>query len=232
MPRSCYGKPPPTTHTTKLPGKLIVIEGADGSGRSTQIRLLQDFLEGRSFPTTITGLKRSRLVAKELTAAMSTTSLHARTLTLLYASDFADQLEHTIIPALRAGFVVLADRYIFTLMARSIVRGYDPHWVRSIFSFALVPDLILSLKVRPPVLAERTFLKRSFVDYWESGQDIQRSSDLYRGFIAYQSRMQSILRKFSSDYPFVWVNGEGPSGTVHEHIRGQVADLLGISPQG
>lgn len=231
MPRSCYGKPPPATNTSNLKGKLIIIEGADGSGRSTQIRLLQDFLERGGFPTTLTGLKRSRLVAKELTAAMSTTTLHARTLTLLYASDFADQLEHTIIPALRAGFIVLADRYIFTLMARSIVRGYNADWVRGIYDFALKPDLIISLKVRPQILAERTFLKRNFVDYWESGQDIQRSSDLYRGFINYQSRMQTLLRKFSAEYPFVWVNGEGPATVVHEEICTHVAKVVGVSSE-
>lgn len=227
MPKRCYGKPPPSLDLSSLKGKLVVIEGADGSGRSTQIRLLQDLLERGGYPTTLIGLKRSRLVAKELGEVMGTTMLHARTLTLLYATDFADQLEHVVAPALRAGFIVLADRYIFTLMARSVIRGLDQDWIKEIYNFAIVPDLIISLKVRPQILAERTFRKRSFVDYWESGQDIQRSSDLYDGFISYQSKMQRILRRAAKSYPFQEINGERSPEQVHSEVRLHVERLLG-----
>jgi dTMP kinase len=226
MGKRCYGKPPAGVDPPSLKGKLIVVEGADGSGRSTQIALLQDLLEKRGYPTIPTGLKRSKLVAKELTEAMGTTMLHVRTLSLLYATDFADQMEHVIVPALRAGFVVLADRYIYTLMARSIIRGLDASWVRGIYEFAIIPDLIIHLKVTPRTLAERTFLKGRFIDYWESGQDIQRSADLYQGFIRYQSRMQRAVGTLGQEYPFIPVNGEASPEVVHLALQEHVISIL------
>ena len=118
-PKSFYGKGLPNVNLESLTGLLIAVEGSDGSGRSTHINMLRDWLERRGYPTANVGLKRSSLVSRELEAAMQGNILGTRTLSLFYATDFADQLENRILPALRAGFIVLADRYIYTLMARA-----------------------------------------------------------------------------------------------------------------
>ncbi|MGZ8449004.1 MAG: dTMP kinase, partial [Candidatus Deferrimicrobiaceae bacterium] len=142
-----YGEGLPGVAPGVLKGKLIVIEGPDGSGRSTQIAVLTDWLEGRGYAVEQVGLKRSPLIGAELAKAKEGNVLSPRTLSLFYATDFADQLENRIIPALRAGFIVLADRYIYTLMARDIVRGAEFEWLRSVYSIALVPDIVMYLRV-------------------------------------------------------------------------------------
>jgi hypothetical protein len=138
-PRTFYGKGIPGIDTGDLKGKLIVLEGPDGSGRSTQTGFLTEWLERRGHAVEHVGLKRSTLVAEELAEAKHGNVLSPRTLSLFYATDFADQLEHRIIPALRAGFVVLADRYIYTLMARDMVRGADLPWLQSVYSSPSYP---------------------------------------------------------------------------------------------
>src|SRR5205814_73553 len=173
-PKRFYGKGLPGANLDELKGQLIVVEGADGSGRSTQIELLKNWLERRGYPTANVGLKRSMLVSRELEQAMRGNILGTRTLSLFYATDFADQLENSIIPALRSGFIVLADRYIYTLMSRAIVRGVEPVWIRDVYTIALVPDAVFYLAVSPKILVERNLRKHSVLDYWESGMDMHR----------------------------------------------------------
>src|SRR5688572_20504501 len=131
-PRRFYGHGIPEVDLQKLAGKLIVVEGADGSGRSTQIARVVDWLEASGHATVQVGLKRSTLVSEELEKAQQGNILSHTTLSLFYATDFADQLENIIMPALRAGFMVLADRYIYTLMARDLVRGMDETWLKNL----------------------------------------------------------------------------------------------------
>src|SRR3989449_8537790 len=163
-PKRFYGKGIPGVALDQLRGQLIVVEGADGSGRSTQIDLLRNWLERRGYPTVNVGLRRSMLVSRELEQAMRGNILGTRTLSLFYATDFADQLENLMIPALRSGFVVLADRYIYTLMARAIVRGVEPAWIRDVYSIALVPDAVFYLAVSPKILVERNLRKHAVLD--------------------------------------------------------------------
>src|SRR6266516_2567693 len=170
--RRFYGHGIPGVDLQKLAGKLIVVEGADGSGRSTQIIKLVDWLEGCGHGTVQVGLKRSTLVSEELEEAQNGNILSHTTLSLFYATDFADQLENIILPALKAGFVVLADRYIYTLMARDMVRGMDESWLKNLYGIALVPDAVFYLNVSPEQLVQRNFLKNQTLDYWESGMDI------------------------------------------------------------
>src|SRR5271154_7282083 len=151
-PRRFYGQGVPEVDLTKLAGKLIVVEGADGSGRSTQIARLVEWLEGSGHATIQVGLKRSSLVSEELDKAQQGNILSRSTLSLFYATDFADQLENIILPALRAGFMVLADRYIYTLMARDLVRGMDETWLKNLYGIALVPDAVFYLNVSPAQL--------------------------------------------------------------------------------
>ena len=144
-----YGEGIPGISPQALTGRLIVIEGADGSGRSTQIELLRDYLENLGHATVNVGLRRSTLVSEELKEAKAGNVLGEITRSLFYATDFADQLENNIIPALKAGFFVLADRYIYTLMARDLVRGADEKWLKNLYGIALVPDAVFYLKVSP-----------------------------------------------------------------------------------
>jgi dTMP kinase len=168
---------------TQLGGKLIVVEGADGSGRSTQIARLVEWLEAAGHATLQVGLKRSNLVSEELDQAKRGNILSRTTMSLFYATDFADQLENRILPALRAGFMVLADRYIYTLMARDLVRGMDEVWLKNLYSIALVPDAVFYLNVSPENLVQRNFAKDFALDYWESGMDLGLSRDMFDSFL-------------------------------------------------
>jgi dTMP kinase len=160
-----YGHGVPGVHPEELGGRLIVIEGADGSGRSTQIARLVDWLEATGHATSQVGLKRSNLIRDELDEAKHKNTLSHTTISLFYATDFADQLDNVILPGLRAGYIVLADRYIYTLMARDIVRGIDRPWLRNLYGMALVPDAVFHLQVSPENLIERNFAKDFMLDY-------------------------------------------------------------------
>lgn len=221
-----YGKGLPGVNAKLLKGTLIVIEGADGSGRSTQIDLLRDWLEGHGYATVPVGLKRSMLVGGALEEAKQGNILSPTTLSLFYATDFADQLENVMIPALRAGFVVLADRYIYTLMARDIVRGADRDWIRAVYGIALVPDAVFYLNVSPKTLAERNFKKSGMLDYWESGMDIQRSGDMYECFIRYQRKIQKEFQLMQKFYGFETLNGNRSSQTISRELMAKIEMML------
>jgi dTMP kinase len=230
-PKRFYGKGLPKVDPSQLKGKLIVIEGADGSGRSTQIELLRQSLERRGYPTVSFGLKRSTLVAAELEKAMQGNTLSPITLSLFCATDFADQLENNIIPALKSGFIVAADRYIYTLMARSVVRGARFDWIREVYDIALVPDAVFYLKVRPKVLVERNFQKQGVLDYWESGMDILRSRDMFESFIKYQGQMQRVFKRMEKEYGFVTVNGDRAPAAIQKDLQQGIEKVLDSSPE-
>ena len=221
-----FGRGIPKVSLAQLKGKLLVVEGADGSGRSTQIDLLHQHLEVLGYPTIDVGLKRSRLVSAELQEALLGNTLSPVTMTLFYATDFADQLENNIIPALRAGFVVLADRYIYTLMAREVVRGMSREWVQKVYNIALVPDAVFYLTVSPRVLAERNLMKSGVLDFWESGMDIRRSGDMYQCFIDYQRKMRSEFQRLALDYKFETINGNRSPLVIHKELRSKVEKVL------
>lgn len=221
-----YGKGLPGVDPSQLGGALVVIEGADGSGRSTQIALLKDWLEYRGYATENVGLRRSNLVSKELNQAKRGTILGARTLSLFYVTDFADQLENKILPALRAGFVVLADRYIYTLMVRDIVRGLERAWVESIYGIALVPDLVFYLRVRPQLLVERNFQKSLTLDHWESGMDIGLSDDMFESFFAYQKLMEKEFLHMRQIYGFEVINGNRSIRAVARDLQAHIEEFL------
>jgi len=222
-----YGEGIPGVNLEELSGRLLVIEGADGSGRSTQIELLKDYLENTGRAVANVGLVRSTLVSNELNAAKLGNVLSEVTRSLFYATDFADQLENIIIPALRAGFIVLADRYIYTLMAREIVRGADRQWVRSLYSIALVPHLVMYLKVSPGRLMERNLRKKATLDYWESGRDMGISRDIIDSFLRYQRLIQNEFSLMQVEYGFQVVNGNRSIRAVARDICTRVESFLG-----
>ncbi len=222
-----YGKGLPNCDPNDLTGKLIVIEGPDGSGRSTQMRLLTSWMEGRGHAVVNVGLKRSNLVSAELERAMQGNILSPITLSLFYATDFADQLENRIIPALKAGFIVLADRYIYTLMARDIVRGGDDAWLKRIYEhIALIPDAVFYLDVAPRFLIERNFQKSQTLDYWESGMDIRLSRDIFESFIRYQRKMKQVFKEFHKVYDFQIINGNRSARAISLDLQHRIEELL------
>ena len=174
---SWYGEGVPGVSLEELGGWLIVLEGTDGAGRTTHIDLLRQELERAGFAVAETGLTRSDLASRGLRRAKMGNTLGTNAYNLYYATDFADRLEHQIIPALRAGFVMLTDRYIYSLIARAIVRGADPEWIRDVYSFAPKPDAVFDLRIDVPDLVPRTLASGGF-DYWESGMDIPMGNDL------------------------------------------------------
>ena len=224
--RSYYGHGIPNVEPERLAGKLIVVEGADGSGRSTQIARLVEWLEGRGHATVQIGLKRSTLVSEELDQAQEGNILSHTTLSLFYATDFADQLENIILPALKAGFMVLADRYIYTLMARDMVRGMDEAWLKNLYGIAVVPDAVFYLKVSPEQLVQRNFAKNHALDYWESGMDLGLSRDLFDSFLQYQALMAKQFKRLQRVYGFTIVNGNRSVDEVNIELREKIRAVL------
>jgi dTMP kinase len=224
--RRCFGAPPPGLDPSKLTGSLIVIEGPDSSGRSTHIRLLAEWLEQNGYPVAQTGLKRSQLVSRELDQAKQGNVLSPRTMSLFYATDFYDQLENTIVPSMRAGTVVLADRYIFTLMARDIVRGADADWLASLYSKAIVPDAVFYFDVSPQTLVDRTLYSTGSLDYWESGMDVGLSRDWFGSFVRYQRRMRQEFKELQKSYNFETINANRTLTSIHRDLKSRVLRVL------
>ncbi len=225
-PRRFYGYGLPGVEVDKLAGRLIVVEGADGSGRSTQIKMLVEWLEGSGHSTIQVGLKRSTLVSDELNHAQQGNILSHTTLSLFYATDFADQLENIILPALRAGQMVLADRYIYTLMTRDLVRGIDEEWLKNLYGMALVPDAVFYLNVTPEELVQRTFAKYASLDYWESGMDLGLARDMFDSFLKYQALMAQQFKLLQRTYGLHIIDGQRPVNIINTELRKKVGAVL------
>jgi dTMP kinase len=211
-----------------LPGRLIVIEGTDGVGRTTQMHLLRPWLESSGYAVVDTEMTRSELVGMGLKQAKEGHTLGPITLNLFYATDFVDRFESQILPALRAGFIVLTDRYIFSLMARALVRDADPHWIRSIFGLALVPDAVFYLRIGVDDLIPRV-LQRGGFDYWESGMDMRLGEDLFDSFVNYQAGMLEQFDSMAKEYGFEVIDAAQPVDRIAELLRQKMLPLL---PQG
>ena len=208
-----------------LPGRLIVIEGTDSVGRSTQLRLLRPWLESSGYAVVDTEMTRSELVGEGLKQAKEGHTLGTITLNLFYATDFVDRFEGQILPALRAGFIVLTDRYIYSLIARALVRGADPHWIRSIYGLALRPDAIFYLKVTLDDLVPRV-LQRGGFDYWESGMDMRLGDDLFESFVNYQTRLLEQFEHLAREYHFQVLDAGQPVPQLLEQLKQRIIPLL------
>jgi dTMP kinase len=224
--RRFYGYGIPNVDVQRLAGKLIVVEGADGSGRSTQILRLREWLECCGHATVQVGLKRSSLVSEELEQAQKGNILSHTTLSLFYATDFADQLENIIIPSLKAGFMVLADRYIYTLMARDLVRGMDHAWLKNLYGIALVPDAVFYLNVSPEQLVERNFAKNYALDYWESGMDLGLSREMFTSFLKYQSLMAREFTQLQAIYGFTIVDADRHPDDINAELQQMIQAVV------
>ncbi len=216
----------PLCDPTKLTGKLVVLEGADGSGRTTQIGRVKTWLESRGYAVVVSELARSQLVGPELEDARRGNVLGPTTMALFYATDFMDQYENVIIPALRAGFIVLADRYFYTLMARDLVRGAEIDWIRKIYGVTLIPDLVFYLNVSPHRLIGRRWQKSNAMDYWESGMDLGLSRDWVISFLIYQNRLRNTFMKLANMYEFAVINGNKSIPAVTQDIISRIEPIL------
>lgn len=219
----------PAIDPEELTGELVVVEGPDGSGRSTQIQLLTEWLEWNGYGVQTMGLRRSRLLAENIDVLLGRNDVERTTLALLYATDFYDQLTNRIVPALRSGFIVLADRYVYTLIARAVVRGLDRDYLRDVYDFAVDPDLAFRLEVDPQVSFERIFEEQQAISYWEAGGDLNLSDNLYESFVIYQSRLREVFEKQAGHWGFETIDGEQSVPTVNERLRGEIGEHLGIS---
>lgn len=224
-----YGTPLPGVELEPYTGKLIVVEGTDGVGRSTHTALLRAWLEARGHAVIDTGMTRSVLAGSGLKEAKTGTTLGRLTMQLYYATDFADRLENEMLPALRAGFVVLTDRYTYSAVARAVVRGVDPAWIRSVYGVALVPDLILYLRVgRAEELVERVLGSERKFDYWESGMDLNLGEDFYDSFVEYQTRLLREFDRMSGEYGFRVIDASRSIRRVAADLRRAVARVVDV----
>ncbi len=228
--RETYGVVLPGMKVADLTGKLIVVEGTDGVGRTTQINLLKPWLEQQGRAVLETGVSRSSLAGKGIKQAKEGHILGRITQCLFYATDFADRLENEIVPALRAGFVVLTDRYIYSLMARALVRGIDPAWIRSSYNFALKPDAVFYLRIGVDDLIPRVVFSRGF-DFWESGMDLHPSEDMYESFRKYQGGLLSQFEVLAEEYAFDIVDASADARTVFDRLKAGITRVLSGEPR-
>src|SRR5215831_6274624 len=227
-PQYFFGEPLVGFDPSEITGSLIVIEGMDGSGRSTQITLLQEWLESEGFAVQTSGLRRSNLVGRDIDELLAKNAVTRLTLALMYATDFFDQVEHRILPALRSGTIVLADRYIFTLIGRGVVRGINREYMSGLYAMAVRPHLTFWLNVRPETAFGREFRKAQAISYWEAGRDMSLSLDLYWSFIRYQTMIKREFEVMAKRHNFIELDGEASVPAVNKLLRQRIADQLGI----
>jgi dTMP kinase len=223
--RETYGKLLPGIRLSDLSGKLIVVEGTDGAGRTTQINMLKPWLEEIGHAVLDTALTRSALAGDGIRRAKEGNNLGRVTQSLFYATDFLDRLENEIVPALRAGFIVLTDRYIYSLMARAIVRGVDPIWIRNLFGVALKPDAVFYLRIGVDQLIPRVVFSRGF-DYWESGMDLHTGQDMYESFYRYQTALLAQFDRLREEFHFETIDASADAKIVFAQLQSKILALL------
>jgi dTMP kinase len=225
QPGQYYGRGIPYLPLDGYPGKLIAVEGTDGVGRSKQIQLLREWLEVKGYGVVETGWTRSPLMQPTIELAKGSNTLNKLTFVLLYATDFADRLEKEIIPALKAGFIVLSDRYIFTALARAGARGVDRQWLRNLYGFAIAPHLVFYLNVDVKTLIGRVLEARG-MDFWESGMDLKTGDDIYDSFRAYQQKLLREYASMSDEFHFRNLDARRSIDRIQKELRRQVEEFL------
>jgi len=221
-----YGESLAGVSLDDLSGWLIVVEGTDGVGRTTHVNRLRRHLEELGYAVAETGLTRSDLASRGIRRAKLGNTLGSNAFNLFYATDFADRLEQQIIPALRSGFVMLTDRYTYSLIARAIVRGADPDWIKQVFAFALKPSATFYLRIEVEDLVPRVLADGGGFDYWESGMDLPMGEDLYDSFMNYQRRLIRELDSLAHEYAFTTIDATRKVDDISDELCDRVAALL------
>ena len=216
----------PGVDITGLPGKLIAIEGPDSVGRSTQVGLLRGWLEERGHAVVNTGMARSALTKEGIRQAKSGHTLGPLTMALFYMADFADRLENLVIPALRAGFVVLTDRYFYSVVARAAARRQDAEWLERVAGFALVPHATFYLRAPVDEVLARVVRSQRYFDYWESGMDVPFGNDRFESFVGYQQKLMEILDGMVERYGFIVVDATSSPRDIFKQLQPNIESLL------
>jgi len=216
-----------TPHTH--PGKLFVVEGIDGSGKTTQLGLLAKWLTAAGHRVFVTEWNSSALVKAATKAGKKKATLTPMTFSLLHATDFADRLLYHIIPPLKAGMIVLADRYTYTAFARDAARGVDPRWVRELYSFAVRPDLAVYFRVPIEVSLDRLLARRVKLKFYEAGMDMGWSSNVVESFRLFQGKVLAEYDRIVGEFGLNVIDASGSITNQQRDLRRLVADYLEIS---
>lgn len=209
-----------------FPGRLIAVEGIDGSGKSTQVHLLQRWLEQLGLKVFLSEWNSSELVRSATSRGKKTHLLTPTTFSLIHATDFADRYERQLLPLLRAGYLVLCDRYIFTAFARDVVRGCPPAWVRGLYSFAALPDLVFFFKAHLEVSLRRILNGREELKYFEAGLDLHLSPDPVESYRLFQGRLLEQYLAMSTEFRFYELDANQPVEAKQRVVRQIVADRI------
>ncbi len=210
------------------PGKLIAVEGLDGSGKSTQIYLVKRWLELGGYKVFFTSWNSSPIVEKATKKGKKKQLLTPTTFALIHATDFADRYDRQILPLLYAGFIVLADRYIYTAFARDGVRGCDPGWTKRLYSFTRKPDITLWFNVPVEVSLKRVLERRPNLKYYEAGMDIGFSNDPYESYRGFQSNIHKQYAKMAEEYGFTVIDANRPADEMQKDVRSIIRKNIDI----
>lgn len=210
----------------EIKGKLIIVEGIDGSGKSTQIHLLDKWLRFNNKPAFLSEWNSSEIVKNITSRGKKKEQLTPTTFSLLHATDFADRYERNIFPLLRAGYTVLADRYIYTAYARDIVRGCNPLWIKKLYSFALKPDITFYFRVPVDIAAGRILSGRPKLKYYEAGMDLNLSNDIYESYRIFQSRIIEQYEKMTTSENFTVIDGTLTIEKQQELVREKFKSVI------
>ena len=214
------------------PGRLLVFEGLDGSGKSTQAALLGKWLQSQGYRVFFTEWNSSELTASTIRRGKKKGLLTPTTFSLLHATDFADRFERRILPPLRAGYIVVCDRYAFTAFVRDAARGCDPAWVRNIYSFAPRPDRVYYFRVPVSVTLQRKIASRLKINYYEAGMDLGLSDDLNESYSRFQSRLKREYDRLAATDRFTIIDSRRPVEEIQQDLRLNLRPLLENFPTG
>ncbi len=212
-----------------FPGRLIAVEGLDGSGKSTQIYLLKRWLELQGLKVFFSEWNSSDLVKSATSKGKKRELLTPTTFSLIHATDFGDRYERQLVPLLRAGYIVLCDRYIFTAFARDTVRGCPPKWVRGIYNFAALPDLTFFFKADLEISLQRILEGRPELKYFEAGMDLRLASDPYESFRIFQGRILEQYLAMSTEFSFLVIDANQSVEAQQSIVRQLVAKRITLS---
>jgi dTMP kinase len=213
----------------EFPGKLIAVEGIDGSGKSTQIYLLKRWLELQNIKVSFTEWNSSTIVKAATKRGKKEQLLTATTFCLIHCTDFAHRYERYIIPLLRQGYIVLADRYIFTALARDAVRGCDAEWLRNLYQFAANPDITFYFDVPLETAVDRILSGRPNLKYHEAGMDLGLASDPYESFRLFQNRIKDAYTRLAQEYRFTVLDASRTIEEQQQLVRSIVASQLDLA---
>src|SRR5262245_42627332 len=213
----------------KFPGRLVAVEGLDGSGKSTQIYLLKRWLEVQGIKVFFSEWNSSELVKAATSKGKKRELLTPTTFSLIHATDFADRYERQLVPLLRAGYIVLCDRYAFTAFGRDVVRGCPPQWVRDIYSFAALPDLVFFFKADLEVSLSRILDGRPALKYFEAGMDLRLSPDPYESFKIFQGRILEQYLGMSDEFSFIMIDANQPIEAQQNIVRSLTTEKIDLT---